>query len=221
MSSDDIYEPVRDNMSDEDWLNASDDDELYSASSASLSGESTLSYVTIIPEEEPLHDDDEQTWTFVSPGRSEEERDRRDTGPQPFNGECAGIQADVPNFDHPADSFKWFIDDTLLQYLCNNTNAKAREFFGANLREKINGIFWRDIGPQQLYIFLALNFLMSQNHKANIKSYWSRHPIIGGPPIFCGKVMSRNKWMNIMKCLRFTHPNEVVAGGPQSRIDPF
>ena len=33
--------------------------------------------------------------------------------------------------------------------------------------------------------------------------------------------MSRNKWMNIMKCLRFTHPNEVVAGGPQSRIEPF
>ena len=115
MSSDDIDELLRDQMSDNDWLNVSDDgDELSNASNISLSGDSFLSDETIIPREEQSRVDDEQTWTFVTPERNEHERDRRATSPLTFLGEPAGIKADVPYFVQPVDSFQWFIDDTLL-----------------------------------------------------------------------------------------------------------
>ena len=127
----------------------------------------------------------------------------------------------MPFFEKPADCFKWFVTDELLQYLANNSNAKAREFFGPDLKGKVNGLLWKDIGPMQLNTFFALNFIMGINKLPHIKWYWSRHPCFGGPAIFCAKVMSRNKWMNIMKCLRFTHPEEVVPNKPQTRVEPF
>ena len=54
-----------------------------------------------------------------------------------------------------------------------------------------------------------------------IESYWQHDPLTGGPSIFCGKVMSRNKWRNIMKCLRFSHQDTVVLGQPATRLEPF
>ena len=205
----------RPEVSDYDWDGSDDEHE-----SPSSAYDSDISDEPNEPWDEIPRDERGPPFVFVTaePGN---EHDQRENDSFPFTGELTGPRDTTPRFDHPADCFQYFLDEEIMQFLCDNTNAKARIFFGPDLKRKINGILWHDIDPQKLYIFFALNFLMGLTKLPKIESYWHHDPLTGGPSIFCSKVMSRNKWKNIMKCLRFTHQDTVVLGQPGTRIEPF
>ena len=54
-----------------------------------------------------------------------------------------------------------------------------------------------------------------------VANYWEHGPLNGGPAIFCGKVMSRNRFLSIQKFLRFSDPAQVDKKNPQTRIESF
>ena len=205
----------RPEVSDWDWDGSDDEQE-----SPSSAYDSDISDEPNEPRYEIPRDERGPPFVFVTPEPGNE-YDRRENDPFPFNGELTGPRDTTPRFDHPADCAQYFLDEDIMQFICDNTNAKARVFFGPDLKGKVNGILWHDIDPQQLYIFFALNFLMGLTKLPKIESYWHHDPLTGGPSIFCSKVMSRNKWKNIMKCLRFSHQDTVVLGQPGTRIEPF
>ena len=54
-----------------------------------------------------------------------------------------------------------------------------------------------------------------------VSMYWEHGPLVGGPKIFHAKVMSRNRFMNIQKFIRFAPPGNVDRRNPRTRIEAF
>ena len=54
-----------------------------------------------------------------------------------------------------------------------------------------------------------------------VSMYWKHGPLVGDPKIFHAKVMSRNRFLNIQKFIRFTPPTGVDKRNPRTRIEPF
>ena len=103
------------------------------------------------PRHEIPRDERGPPFVFVTPEPGNE-YDRRENDPFPFTGEPTGPRDTTPVFDLPADCALFFLDEDLMQFICDNTNAKARIFFGPDLKRKVNGILWHDIDPQQRYV---------------------------------------------------------------------
>ena len=51
--------------------------------------------------------------------------------------------------------------------------------------------------------------------------YWEHGPLFGGPKFFNRRVMSRNKFLNIQKFIRFAPPQHVDKRNPRTRIEAF
>ena len=85
----------------------------------------------------------------------------------------------------------------------------------------MNGLAWKPIGASEMYTFLGLLMVMGINQLPRIGMYWSTHPMVGGPKIFCSQVISRGRFLCILKFLRFGPPHLVEKGKPKSRIEPF
>ena len=203
---------------DPDWdYNDSDieNSDANSSSSSDSSYDSDISNESLQPRDE-FDQASNSIFTRVTPFGG----DRRQNPPLLYNGLPAGISDTVPTIYAPKDAFKIFLNHDIMQYVVNNTNAKAKVVLGQDLKKKMNGIYWRNLNVDELYVFLALSFIMAMNHKPRVNDYWTHDPLFGSPAIFCKEVMSRNRWKNIFKFLRWTHPEE-VTNNPQTRIEPF
>ena len=96
------------------------------------------------------------------------------------------------------------MDGRVIQHIVDATNECAAAFFRKFPSKKtINGIKWFNIDVRTLYVFLGLCMVMGVNKLPRIADYWSHDPTFGGPAIFCAAVMSRNKFFDIMKFIRF------------------
>ena len=175
------------------------------------------------PSDPNSEDFDFEGFRFVLP-----DRDPRPPLPD-FRGEPVG-----PHPEHVADYgaltevelFQLFVDLPLVDYICRCINAKAdfatqKEAVKKNVpihKIKWNGAKWYDVNTDQFYVFLALNFKMGITKEPKISDYWNRDPMFGGHSIFPA-AMSRSRFRNIMKFLRFslqtepdqkfTHPDRV------------
>ena len=123
-------------VSDYDWDGSDDNDD----ESPLSSYDSDISDQPNEPREEIPRDEIGPPFVFVTPEPGNE-YDRRDNEPFPFIGEPTGPRDTTPVFDLPADCALFFLDEDLMQFICDNTNAKARTFFGPDLKRKVNGIF--------------------------------------------------------------------------------
>ena len=151
--------------------------------------------------------------------------DTRHSADIPFIEEPAGLRPGTdgqrPAFASPMDCFKALIDNSVIKHLVDSTNDRAREYLGSNPNRKVNGIKWVNVTEGVMYIFLAFCMIMGIVKLPKISDYWSHDPVFGGPPIFVGRVMSRNKFQNIMKFLRFTRSEEVRDYHKPSHIESF
>ena len=152
MSSDDENQPAggRPGVSDWDWDGSDDEQE-----PPSSAYDSDISDEPHEPRQEIPRDGGGPPFVFVTPEPGNE-YDRRETEPFPFTDELTGPRDTTPTFDHPADCAQYFLDEELMQFICDSINARARQFFGPDLRGKVNSILWHDIDPQQLYIYIYI-----------------------------------------------------------------
>lgn len=133
----------------------------------------------------------------------------------------------VRHESHPFSAFecfKLFMTDEVIQFLVRCTNARADIFFRDNptkSRKKFMGKNWTDVTEDEMYVFISLVLLMGLDKLPRISDYWSNSLLTRGSPVFTAAVMSRNRFNQIMRFLRFGHPDDVVRRKPMSRLDQY
>ncbi|XP_058874404.1 piggyBac transposable element-derived protein 4-like isoform X1 [Acipenser ruthenus] len=140
-----------------------------------------------------------------------------------FAPEHPDIHPAVESLSSSLECFQAFLPEKVISFLCTCTNKRAAEYFTSkpDKQRKAFGLKWRDVLPDEMYVFLALVFLMGINQLPCMAAYWSQSILMRGPPVFCKEVMSRNRFLSIMKFLRFSEPDQVRKGQPRTRLEPF
>lgn len=126
-------------------------------------------------------------------------------------------------FYSPSDAFKMFFDDTLIRKICNWTNSRADLYFATHpgKRGKVNSLKWHNVTPDDMYIFIALLINMGICKLPKMSQYWQNDWLIRGSPVFCKEVMSRDRFLSIMKFLRFSSPKNMRKDDPRTRIEEY
>ena len=152
---------------------------------------------------------------------------RPDPLPEYVDDGQAFIKAGVPTFENESQAFCAFFDEQMITQLCMWTNERADEFFRVRVDEnnntsrKVNGILWKNVNQKEMYVFLSLLMIMGVNKLPRIHMYWSNNAMVGGSRIFSRQVMSRSRFLNILKFLRFGPLLQVEKGKPKTRIEPY
>ena len=89
------------------------------------------------------------------------------------------------------------------------------------MKGKVNGLIWRNVTLDEFYVFFALYMYTGICKYSEISQYWCRKPYVPGIHFYCPSNMSRDRYLSIMKFLRFTMPDHVGKGVPSSRLDTF
>ena len=117
-----------DQSSDRSW----DPDQEYNLSDDSLDSDLSFGSDVSIDPNEPIQDAD--GFVRVNPcWPGDANMDQRKNPPLTFTGIAAGVSQDMPNFETPCESFMGFIDDEVVQSICNWTNERAEAFLDDNL----------------------------------------------------------------------------------------
>ena len=117
--------------------------------------------------------------------------------PGPINA-AAELQS-----DQPVDFFSLFVTDELLDHIVHQTNIYAKEsiarlpFLPHSRANK-----WQDVTREELKSFFGLYFLTGLLWKPHLELYWSTEEITSTP--YFSKVMSRNRFQNILRFLHFS-----------------
>ena len=185
----------------------------------SRSEASETNYETGISDEENPPQDHEDGWSRVK--HFERPLDQVPPGGPQFSGPTTGLKPDVPVFDRPVDAFRHVIDDSIIDPLIIWSHERAMDFFKDRASPKVHSINWNRLTPGEMYIFLAFILLMGIVRMPSRSMYWEHGPVFGGPAIFTGNVMSRNRFNTIMKFLRFGSVCDVDKKKPSSRIQKF
>lgn len=148
------------------------------------------------------------------------------------------LPRDVPEFQseyefHPAidfqdcleavNCFEAFVSTSIVKKLCEWTNKRADKYFEDNphVTMKVFGLTYQLVETEEMYVFLALYFLTGVTKCPQISDYWSRDDVCTGPPVFHKSVMSRNRYLSILKFLRFSPPELAKRNAPLSRLGVF
>ena len=141
----------------------------------------------------------------------------------PYNYE--GINEALEGYYHcstPLDAFTLFFSDEVIKKLCQWTNEKAQVFFNEHPeKKKIHNLKWREVTKSDMCTFLALLLAMGLNPLPKMHDYWANDWIRTGPPVFCSKVMRRDRFFSIMKFLCFSPPAQIDKFDHRTRIEPF
>jgi len=124
---------------------------------------------------------------------------RQNRGPTRTSLKTCGIS--------PYDSFKLFVTNEMTEMIVKHTNIEGRRQLGQS---------WYSVCNDELHVFLGLLLLAGAYKSKNeaIRDLWNE---IDGRLIFL-KSMSRNRFYNLLRCLRFDAREERVK---TDKISPF
>lgn len=132
----------------------------------------------------------------------------------PFTGD-PGIKVFVSDSGDPLEFFQLFFDDEILDFIVQETNRYAEDFFGStDLTPSSRALNWKDTDRREIKKFLAILLLQGMVQKPVERWFWSKRPILS-TPIF-GQIMTEKRYSLLMKFLHFenneafnssTHPN--------------
>lgn len=115
-----------------------------------------------------------------------------------------------------------FLTNELIDFLISCTNARATNFFNENpqLENHINSILWIPLDRIEMRKFIGYLFNMALNKKPTVSKYWSTCSEYDSP-WFRSHGLSRNRFLTILKFLRFADCRNLVDGDRLCRIRPF
>ena len=121
------------------------------------------------------------------------------------------------------DCYKHFITDEVIEYLCQCTNDRAAKFFSDNPDKKgfINHLKWKPVSVDDMHVFLALHMYTGISKFHELNHYWARMPMRPGIHFYTPEVMSRDRFLSILKFLRFSMVADVKPGDASSRLNKF
>ena len=98
----------------------------------------------------------------------------------------------------PLDYFKLFVDSSILDLVCKQTNLYAKEYGVSNIDNP-----WYDVNEDEIMVYIALKMLMSILRKPEERMYWTDN-IMLLTPYFKG-VMSHRRFTKIQQNLHFNN----------------
>ena len=117
-----------------------------------------------------------------------------------FNSKHSGIKASISYLAPILDYFKLFCSEDFINFIVGTTNS-----YRSSLDNNHNTINSQNTSVGEMYCFLALELLMSQNRKLSYSEYWSNDKLLRSN-IFA-EVMSRDRFLYLLKILHFNTNN--------------
>uniref|UniRef100_A0A8C5Q2Y3 PiggyBac transposable element-derived protein domain-containing protein n=1 Tax=Leptobrachium leishanense TaxID=445787 RepID=A0A8C5Q2Y3_9ANUR len=127
-----------------------------------------------------------------------------------------GILVDTTNFE-PINFFQLFIDDGFLEFIVQQSNLYAEQYFqglGAELLPSARARKWTPTSLPEMRKFWGLTLQMGIVQKPSIASYWSKKST-QTTPIFPA-TMSRDRYLLL---LRYLHYNDNANALPRDHPD--
>lgn len=113
----------------------------------------------------------------------------------------------VPGDNKPIDWFNLLVDDEFLQFICDESNKYALEFFcGPRTTERSRITKWKDITVPELRVFLGLLLHTGTIRLNRLQDYWKTNRFFNLP--FFRSQMSRDRFLLILRCLHFSPPDQ-------------
>ncbi|KAM7281296.1 piggyBac transposable element-derived protein 4-like, partial [Ixodes scapularis] len=131
----------------------------------------------------------------------------------PFVG-SPGFKGHLEEGDGVVEYFEKFFDEELVDLIVAETNRYATQFLRSHHASHLKT--WRQIDKKELMTFFALIILQGVIEKPDVKSYWSTREVLRTPAF--GDVISRDRFMLIMKFLHFTDNEAPVDGHPNPKL---
>ena len=121
------------------------------------------------------------------------------------------------------ECFQKFVSRNVTEYVADCINDRAKVFFQQHPEKKgmIYNIKWKDVDSDALYVFLALYIYTGICKYSEITQYWARSPMESGVHFYTASIMSRDRYLSIMKFLRFSKVTEVKRNDSSSRLSTF
>ena len=173
-----------------------------------------MEYESGASDDEPIEDPDGFIFTLPF-------TDKMATDPPVFTGNRVGAVPGTEVYPNPAQCFKAFVDEEVMRWIGDCTNDRGASWCQEKGRDVINGVKWRPVDVEELYIYFALTLVMGIHVLPKLHMYWGTHPIWGGPEIFHHCVMSRGRFLNITKFLRFGKISEASKSNPRGRLEDY
>ncbi|KAK9700885.1 Transposase IS4 [Popillia japonica] len=117
---------------------------------------------------------------------------------------------------HPGIDFK-----ESKKYNYSVWTSRAEMYFQQKNTTTVFGLQWKQLEKEELYVFIALDFLTGLVKCPRISDYWSGNILCGGPEVFDKSVMSRNRYLSILKFLRFSPLEAARPRVPMTRLGVF
>lgn len=116
-----------------------------------------------------------------------------------------GLNVDLANTNDPLCYFELFFDDGLVDMIVVETNRFAEQCkpMRDKLKARSRGKLWISTTSKEMRVYFALMILQGIIHKPEQEMYWTKKPNLETP--FFGTVMSRSRFLAIMKYLHFVN----------------
>ncbi|XP_046666746.1 piggyBac transposable element-derived protein 4-like [Homalodisca vitripennis] len=123
----------------------------------------------------------------------------------------------TPRENKPVDWFLLLVDDQLLESIVADTNRYAFDlFFGPSTEPRSRIHRWKDLTLDELKKFIGL-LLHTGTFKLNrLNDYWKTHRMFN---LNCFRDhMSRDRFLIILRCIHFSHHQNVAQGVQEDRL---
>lgn len=134
-----------------------------------------------------------------------------------------GLKVNMNDIDASIYSyFRLFFTDSMTENIINQTNIFAQQLKDMHPnREKPSFTLkkWRELTRDELFIYLAVVFMMGITHKPSLKSYWSTDLKLS-TPIF-SRLMSRDRFLQIRRVLHFNNNEFLDENDKLFKIRPL
>ena len=162
------------------------------------------------------------TWNFVKPETDSHEREIPDFFGIPGVSPIAEEQIDLLSEDDN-ELCTYFIDLFLPQEMFSKVAQWTNE--RANLhnesRPTPSSADWRNVTESEVRKFIGLCFLMGMVNKAKLSDYWSSDPLLATPFFHNEKALSRDRFLEILKFIRFASYSQMEQNDSLKKIRPF
>ncbi|UYV76718.1 hypothetical protein LAZ67_14001866 [Cordylochernes scorpioides] len=198
------------------------DDFLHYATNPESELEDTDSDCTIVYDYEESSGEDEEVPPPLKTPRSDyiwSDNSNYDPIIFSFDRSNSGLQVDTCRLEKELDFFEIFININFLEMIAVETNKYAKYLIDTIEFSKFSRMNrWVDTNYHELFVFLAICFLMTRNKKVSLKEYWSTNQLHFFP-IF-SKLMSRDRFFLILSVLHFNDNKTQIPGDKLHKLKP-
>ena len=113
-----------------------------------------------------------------------------------------GVQVhELDENSSPLEIFEQFLTPELILHITNETNRYAAEHPRSRSASPSHMRSWFDTTPDEMSVFLSMIIIMGLMPKPELKSYWTRDPVLETP--FFPNTMPRDRFAELLSNLHF------------------